>query len=199
MSLRKTPSTTLPHPFQAYKKRGFTLTEIGIVLGVVGLVLASIWGAMAHVSASNKAQEAVGQIQTILSGYQTMFVDHAVDSGSGQVDITAMGTNANIFPNEMVKTGAVLNPWGGTVTIWGDQANDGIIISYYGIPSSACVALASSEATAANLILSYVGKSGTSPHLVNYATKSPMTSTQITTYCADSSTNDEVSFDYKMN
>jgi hypothetical protein len=94
-------------------------------------------------------------------------------------------------------------PWsGGFVSIWADQANNAVRIGYYGIPQSACVALANAQANAPGLIYSYAGLAGTGPHFTTYpplGASSTWTTTQIDIYCADSTTNDEATFAYTMN
>jgi prepilin-type N-terminal cleavage/methylation domain-containing protein len=203
------------HSVASPTRRGFTLTELAIVLGIMGTILGAIWIAAARVYTNNKAQKAAGQVQVILSGYRRLYAQHAVDTGGASGaplwnDITCMGMNAGFFPNEMMPAAYTCSgdpptpsaypstPWGSGswVKVRGDQANNGIMISYFGISQSACLALAMSEANAPDLIASWVGLSP-SPHPASYPTSGPMSLTTINTYCADSATNDEVTFEYK--
>ncbi|MDE2029768.1 MAG: prepilin-type N-terminal cleavage/methylation domain-containing protein, partial [Alphaproteobacteria bacterium] len=48
--------------------RGFTLTEIAIVLGIIGAIIGGIWVAASRVSGSQKIQKATTQIIALAQG-----------------------------------------------------------------------------------------------------------------------------------
>lgn len=48
-------------------RRGLNLTEMAIVLGVIGSLIAGIWGAYAHVSQNKKVMQAASQIRFIVT------------------------------------------------------------------------------------------------------------------------------------
>jgi prepilin-type N-terminal cleavage/methylation domain-containing protein len=52
-------------------KRGFTLTELAIVIGVAGSVIAGVWIAAVHVSLSSKVNQASNEIRYIVSKIQS--------------------------------------------------------------------------------------------------------------------------------
>jgi prepilin-type N-terminal cleavage/methylation domain-containing protein len=185
----------------APKPRGFTLTELAIVLGVIGTILGAIWVASANVTAGNKAQKAQGEVQQILAGYRSMFAQRAVDGVNG-ADITQLGINSNYFPSDMISAATVLNPWGTTVTVRGDSGWNGIIISFWNLPQNACSRLANSLASSPDILQSWVGSVPVNvvypPHGVGangVAGPINMTTAQIDAACT-AGTN-QVSFDYK--
>jgi prepilin-type N-terminal cleavage/methylation domain-containing protein len=92
-------------------KKGFTLTEIAIVLGIIGLILGAIWAAASSVYANLKANQAQ---QGILAAAQAVRSLFATSAATG----IAAGTNTPItspgmFPVNWQSTtvGRVGNPW----------------------------------------------------------------------------------------
>ena len=137
--------------------RGFSLTEITIVLGIMGIILAAVWvaaGAVYNNLRMNKAQTELLQIsQAIRSLYPTHF---AMDVGSG-TDETQPLIAAKVFPSDTIDNASeamptvVHAPWEGSyIKVFSStQPNNGIIgdafqIVFVGIPSSACISLATS-------------------------------------------------------
>ena len=136
-------------------RAGFTLTEITIVLGIIGIILSSIWVAAGTVYNNlriNKAQTELLQItQAIRSLYPTHF---AMDVGSG-TDETLSLIAAKVFPSDTMDTSngyfpsVVHGPWDGSFikVFSATQPTNGLIgdsfqIMFVGIPSAACIALA---------------------------------------------------------
>src|SRR5882757_10048711 len=90
---------------QRKPKRGFTLTEIAIVLGIIGLILGAIWAAASSVYNNLKANQAQ---QGILSAAQAVRSLYATSSTTGVVN--AVISAPGLFPtnwasNTIGKTG----------------------------------------------------------------------------------------------
>jgi len=189
---------------QRTDRRAFTLTELSIVLGVIGLILGSIWVAAGQAYDAQKATKAANQIQQIFTGYRSLYGKRRVDAPNLS-DITSIGINAGYFPSDMISGATVNNPWGGTVTVYADATNNGASIFYFNLPTTACIALATAEANAPNLIWSGVG-SWAQPNGIAYppfgtgadGNGGRMTSTQINAFCS-ASNNNFVNLDFSMN
>jgi len=144
------------------QEKGFTLTEIAIVLGIIGLILGAIWVAASSVYSNQKVAKANTEQLTIAQGVRSLF---ATASTTGAADVTtiagaAAGTtamcNAGVFPLDIVTacaTPAVGNPWvagsatAGTFFLYGSitaaGAGDAFVVTMTGVPQAACIAMLS--------------------------------------------------------
>ncbi|HEU0117105.1 MAG TPA: type II secretion system protein [Alphaproteobacteria bacterium] len=111
----------------AQKRRGFTMVEIAIVLGVVGLIIGAIFTASSHVrykmqvnDASNELSQISINIRNYYSGRQTSYAAlngaRALNATPSAADFTYYtglfnAATANIFPSEMIAGGFVNNQW----------------------------------------------------------------------------------------
>jgi prepilin-type N-terminal cleavage/methylation domain-containing protein len=167
----------------ARQKLGFTLTEIAIVMAIVGIILAGVWAASSQVSQSNKIQKSSEQMMTIIAGYRTMFASRPVDTGAGWVDITCNGVTGGFFPSEMVQSGACapgpknypLDLWSGIVYVWGDQSANGIAIQFPNLSQAGCVGMANAIMSSPDLINFNIDgtSNGTSPYVPWSPTTAP--------------------------
>jgi prepilin-type N-terminal cleavage/methylation domain-containing protein len=114
-------------------RRGFTLTEIAVVLGIVGLILGAIWTAAAHVYQQKKVNQEVEEIQDIVQAVRSLYATRGVIGAGTPGVIGAAGcmntllVSSNSFPSDMVTPGApadlqcgqptVHNPFGETVDV----------------------------------------------------------------------------------
>jgi len=105
-------------------RRGFTLTEIAIVLGIIGLILGAIWTAAASVYLNHAIKKAEQQILTIVGNMRSLYPTGF--SSAVQADITCDVIPAGVFPSDMVLPGPCVpldlatyprDPWGGAVRI----------------------------------------------------------------------------------
>ena len=132
--------------------RGFTLTELAIVLGVIGLLLGAIWAAASVVYDNNRATRATQQVLQIIGNFKGVYGNRPVDTGNGFIDITGMAVSNSLLPADMLPPGIYcsgassgscniqpVGPWSGsTVLIYGYQPNNGILIQYSNLSQSAC-------------------------------------------------------------
>lgn len=134
-------------------RRGFTLTEIAIVLGIIGVILGAIWSAAAMVYANNRTKLAVAETLQIVANYRSIF-SRGLET-IGTVDVTCTGVNNGAFPAEMVKSETPCktndlgtypsSPWGIAVVgggqfvqVFTDTNINGFIVSYFHLTRTAC-------------------------------------------------------------
>ena len=170
------------------RKRAFTLTEIVIVLGIIGAILGAIWSAASHVGDSQKVNRAVTQILVISEGIRALYPSGTISGGSQ--DLTALLQNSRIIPSDMISTDCVGTSWGAYGTTcslnpWGIQAIFGSQQGWYGaqpapnkyeiaidpVTSTQCPAfLAALVPQAVNDGLVWVWAAGITPTAVNTTT-----------------------------
>jgi prepilin-type N-terminal cleavage/methylation domain-containing protein len=131
-----------------YFRRGFTLTELAITLGVIGAVFGGIWMAASMVYENNRTKRAYEQALLIVTGFKNMYDGKRFDLGDWQ-DVTQVAISNQIIPTDMISPNSwtgVTTPWGGP-TMFGVRAvsSRGSIIelNWGHLPNQACVKLAS--------------------------------------------------------
>jgi prepilin-type N-terminal cleavage/methylation domain-containing protein len=175
MSPRSFPRMPIS-PRRRRARRGFTLTELAITVGIMGLLLGAIWIAGGTVSENNKVQTAQQEIAFIINNYRSLFGERGVDTSgdaAGPGDITCSTTTINGWadkffpPNMALGSGTCvsgttqtypLNPWGGYVSIQAVKSQ-GVRISMGNIPLDACIRLASEVPTSADVIYVTINES----------------------------------------
>ena len=118
------------------KKRGFTLTEIAIVLGIIGTILGAIWTASARVTHANKVTKLVTEILAISEAVRS---NHATRSTMSFGCLNTFLAKSSSIPSDMVNAAAgpdgtcgettLSDPWGKTVDIGSQWAWDGLPMS----------------------------------------------------------------------
>ena len=209
-------------PVSSARRRGFTLTEIAIVLGIIGIILGAIWAAAAMVYENNRTKEAREQTLTIINNWRSIYGSRKVDlggsSGGSGADITALTVNNGFAPPEMINpdmtqatgcnfpsvaantaTCAISGPWSGSVvSVLADQVDNGITIKFSDINSTACNHIANSLADAASLLQLNVGGATVSyPPLGTAST--PMTASTISGGCTATGNTNSVIAEFGMN
>lgn len=122
------------------QKRGFTLTEIAIVLGIIGLILGAIWSAAASVYANHRVSTANRDVLTIAQGMRGLYATQSA------LDVAYKGAlmtpnpldTLNIIPPEIQAAGPFPN---GTTGVVGDTDANGFLIEMTAVPQAQCSAL----------------------------------------------------------
>ena len=113
----------ISHTPHTRARRGLTLMEGAIYLGIVGLVMAAIWGAATTVQQSVVVNNARGQLIQIAQNMRSLYAKTQTFSGTAPFaagsDVTPQMVNAEIFPVSMFNDGAALptTPWQTPVTV----------------------------------------------------------------------------------
>lgn len=132
------------------KTRGFTLTEVAIVMGVVGLILGGIWIAAAAVYTNHRVNTAYTQVMRIVQGTRALYASQALFPVSQQgTNITNNLKQAGIIPKDMINEEVgvgVKNPWSTGTRVYATTTRNGFAIFLRRIPQSACIQLVSKVA-----------------------------------------------------
>jgi prepilin-type N-terminal cleavage/methylation domain-containing protein len=129
--------------------QGFTLTEIAIVLGIVGIIIGAIWVAAAMLYENNRTNEASTEVLTIVNNWRSIYGGKRMDIPDW-TDVTPVTINNGFMPQEMVVPGVntySLGPWtSSTAHVFSSQTYNGIIVGYFHLTVSACNHLANAVA-----------------------------------------------------
>jgi prepilin-type N-terminal cleavage/methylation domain-containing protein len=137
-------------------KRGFTLTEIAIVLGIIGLILGSIWVAAASVYQNLRVSKTQTLMLAAVQNIRSLYASGNTTGDTGTATKLTQGlAAAGVFPSDAVTlssgTYTISAPWSGSsVEVFNSKQNgstaagDAFEISVLGIPQAACINLATS-------------------------------------------------------
>jgi type II secretory pathway pseudopilin PulG len=136
---------------QARPRRGFTLTEAAIVLGIVGLILGAIWVAAGavytnlRVNTTNRQMLAIAQaVRSLYSTQSTVETGVASTNAAQQIYV-----KAGVFPKDMLDNTLpdpnIRDSWGGQSAITaspdGGVAGAAFGVQFANVPQSACISL----------------------------------------------------------
>ena len=144
-------------------RSAFTLTELAIVLAIVGLLLGGIWAAASAVYANNKVKTAAENTAFVVNNYKSLYGMHGVDVS---VDVTCTGAKDDFFPPTMggksCSTGTAssypTDPWGGSVSVTA-TAHVGLTVSLSGLPVDACIRYASQLPDTSDVLAVFINAS----------------------------------------
>jgi prepilin-type N-terminal cleavage/methylation domain-containing protein len=126
------------------RRRGFTLTEIAIVLGIIGLILGAIWVAAAAVYNNLRVSHANTQVLQIAQAVRALYGNMNSTGVVADTDLTPTLIQARAVPNDMVNAAGtgLVNPWPqGTTGILTPAAADSFTIEMSSLPRDACINL----------------------------------------------------------
>lgn len=149
--------TAQSHKYTA--QQAFTLTEIAIVLGIIGLIMGAIWVAASTVYQNMHVTKALTEMGDIAQAIRNLAgSQQVVDNNNANYNLTSSFYDAAVYPKDMVEvpwTGpglvAMSGPWEGSIFVVGaaqtssnnpsSQPGDAFSIQVGMIPVSACIAL----------------------------------------------------------
>jgi type II secretory pathway pseudopilin PulG len=136
------------------KIRGFTLTEMAIVLGVASAVIGAIWGVAGSVKSQRNNLDAANELQTIKQNIIDMRGGHSFNvTGTNSQSITGDLIAAGVIPSNYISnTGGAVTPWGTNLEVYDIGPNilswilpapiERFRISFYNLPTfSSCMNL----------------------------------------------------------
>ena len=124
----------------AQQEKGFTLTEIAIVLGIIGLILGAIWTAASSVYSNQRVNHANTALMQIVSGIRSLYATSGSDTG---MTITSLYA-ANALPTDLSATGGttMISPFpGGATTIVPTTDGYGFLVTMSGLTTASCISM----------------------------------------------------------
>ena len=126
-------------------KRGFTLTEAAIVLGIVGLILGAIWVAAAAVYNNLRVTTTSNQLLQIVQSIRSMHAtQQTVDSAINALLVAKAGGIPKDMLDVPTNPTTVTDVWAGAVTIAAATsvvANDSFSVAFSRVPQGPCADL----------------------------------------------------------
>lgn len=205
-------------------KRGFTLTEIAIVLGIVGLILGAIWVAAAAVynnlRTSKGTTELLVTVQNIRALYATSgLVDAGADmpvnappaAGGGRTYLQAGVFPADTLDNPNVNLATqAFDPWQGNISVQsttsvGGTGTDAFYVVMDKVPQQACIGLLTSnvgQGRDPSMIGAGAGAAGGLPAaaapVANFAVSAMVTQPAVTAQGQCAANQNAVAFSFKV-
>lgn len=140
------------------RKKGFTLTEVILTLGVAAIIISAVMLIYPKVSLNEKTNKELQNIVSLSTSVRSMFsgVNNYTQLDK-VVAPTAWAISANLFPENMLKPNnntQAYNSFGGEVFLSPSAATQGtdgtwgntFKITYTNVPAESCVRLVSSQA-----------------------------------------------------
>jgi len=131
-------------PSKTHQSRfaGFTLTEAAIVLGIVGLILVSVWVAVAAIYTNMRVSTTSSQLLQIVTNVRKLYAHQQyIEAAADQLSLAALGA----IPRGMIDNPTaplhVRDEWGGEVLFAKQDVlvpGDGFTISMDNIPREGC-------------------------------------------------------------
>lgn len=128
----------------AAPKRGFTLTEIAIVLGIIGLILGAIWVAAAAVYNNLRVSKANTAVLQIAQGVRSLYAtSNNIGGNPFAADLTPVMVNAGVIPSDLINGAGANSVWpGGITAVSANAATDtAFTVKMTNIPRAACISL----------------------------------------------------------
>lgn len=176
--------------------RGFTLTELAIVLAVVGVILGAIWVAASKVGMNNKAQRSAAEILQIVDGYRSLYSTRGIDVASA-TDVTCIGVDSGFFPQNMVVSTCTSGTnttyprpsWGGSsyVSVTANPTYQGILVTIGRLDKAACNMTMNAISASPDIIYQRINT--VNQYLPPFASNSFYTTSDISDNCTSASSN----------
>ena len=139
---------TLAQKRPEQKKKGFTLTEIAIVLGIMGMVLGAIWVAASNVYNNQRVNQGQSAVLQVLQAVRTLYAQQAIIAVGNR---TAELVQAGVIPTNLIGPGnTMVTPWGGSMYIGGTTDGQSVAITLNGMSTALCVGIVSGVAGASH-------------------------------------------------
>lgn len=169
----------------------FTLTEIAIVIGIIGLILAAIWVAASAAYANLKVSKAATETLAIVQNFKSLYGGNRNGQAPNGTDLTSLAISSGLIPTDMLQTGNTsyaIGPWDNSqVNVLSASNSNAITVGFWNIDQPTCNRLADAIATGsvfpANGLV-WTGINGTHRTLPPYGTDAPFSLMDVQAACA---------------
>jgi len=193
--------------------RGFTLTEIAVVLGIVGIILGAIWAATAMVYENDRTRLATSEILTIVNNWKSIYGNKRIDVADSN-DMTQMTVNNSFASQEMIPPPGAPNgpcivgqnagtcyingPWGGnTVEVKSGANTNSIQVQFLGLTQTECNNLGNAVANATGLVGANIN--GTTQNFAPIGTDPPLVASFVSGLCTAAGATNYVYANFSLN
>lgn len=122
-------------------EKGLSLIEASMVLALSAIVVSGVMFYYQSASDSNKTQNTVSQVMSVMSAINGLYVGQASYSGLSD---TVLYSSSAVPANYKGSTGEINNPFGGKLHVAQNTDNSGgYALLLDGVPQSSCVNIAS--------------------------------------------------------
>lgn len=122
-------------------EKGLSLIEASMVLALSAIVVSGVMFYYQSASDSNKTQNTVSQVMSVMSAINGLYVGQASYSGLSD---TVLYNSSAVPANYKGSTGEINNPFGGKLHVAQNTGNSGgYALLLDGVPQSSCVNIAS--------------------------------------------------------
>lgn len=187
--------------------RGFTLTEVAIVLGIIGIVLGAIWSAAKMAYENQRTKTAREEILAIVNGWRSIYGGRQLDT-INQNDVTQLSVNVGFVPNEML-TGSnpcvpggsaatcnIIGPWQNNMSIDMFPSINGILIHVRFYTNDSCDHFTNAITNVPGLV--YLSSQKGTLNFPPYGSDAVPTTADVDGFCAGSTSNLQVSVGFSL-
>jgi prepilin-type N-terminal cleavage/methylation domain-containing protein len=157
------------------RRKGFSLIEVAIVLGIIGLVIGGIWVASAAVQTN--LREAIAS-EGLLQIVQNVRSNYNGQSPSATADITADLVSTLSIPADLLQGTQTRTPWNTAITVALDNSSglvDRFTVTFAAVPRVSCVELVArnTNITIGTGLVNIVVNGGTATTLTTFPVDPP--------------------------
>ncbi len=149
----------LPSLKASRRRRGMSLVESALYMGIVGIVMGAVWAAGAVVHTNLQIGRSVGNLMVVVQNIQTFYSGQSSFKKAAGSDLTEALVKAEIFPSAMIhpQTNRPVTPWSTEIRVYVGENKNSFRVSYEpSLPEEVCRSL-----------VGRVGGRGRSESLVN--------------------------------
>lgn len=135
-----------PKCVHSKKKKGFSLTEAAVVLGVVGLVIGGIWVAAGAVQENANINRTIDASILAFNKTRELFTVSTIEqlyAPNSCASLNSTILEAGGIPKDFVSGANVLHPWGGAFQArycyWNPNQRDVGVYLYSPVPGKVCI------------------------------------------------------------